>query len=300
MKFKVFIFVLFASFIAEAGVCIQINSENDTLMPNEQNAAKFIAEKEFQSEGAVIDGTCTETYTLTHLLLGSSIIVVMEKGGNRQSVVIEGKDELAKAYNQLARYFLKGISANYKNTTTENVIGTQAEPPRKIGSELNFIMMLGYGIQPTPDIGGGINWTLGLRYDLRYMFLDFEFGCGLWDAHGPDYLELNLVGFKGAYYFSEKDPASWYIGAGIRAGFYFLDNDDYDYDEDTAFSGSGVISIGHEWLRNSSKRFMVQFDAKFPFHSMKLENETYNGGQTIRETKRFYFPTLSINLGVGL
>jgi len=298
MKTILFILIFFGFSFIHAGVCIQINSENDTLMPNEQNAAKFMAEKEFQNEGAVIDGTCTETYTLTHLLLGSSIIVVMEKGDKRHSVVVEGKDELAKAYNQLARFFLKGITANYKNTTTENVVGTQAEVPTKISSELNFMMMLGYGIQPTPDIGGGINWTLGLRYDIRYMFLDFEFASGLWDAHGPEYLELNLVGFKGAYYFSEKDPASWYIGAGIRAGFYFLDVDDSS--DITEFSGSGIISIGHEWLRNTSKRLMIQFDAKFPFHTMKTESYEYDGTTREKETKRYYFPTISINIGVGL
>lgn len=294
MKLKVFLFLLFASFAAEAGVCIQVNAENDILMPNEQSAAKFVCEKEFQNEGAVIDGNCTETYTLTHLLLGSSIIVILEKGGHKESVIVEGKDELQKAYNQLARYYLKGISTNYKNTTTENVTETQAEPQKKLASELNFIMMIGYGIQPTPDIGGGINWTLGLRYDMRFMFLDFEFASGLWNAHGPEYMEFNAVGFRGAYYFKEKSPSSFYIGAGMRAGFYFFDGADLF---DSKFSGSGTVSVGYEWLRNTSKRFMVQFDAKFPFHNHKMRDYVGDGDY---ETKTYYFPTLAINIGVGL
>lgn len=294
MKAKIFLLLFFVSFVAEAGVCVQINTENDTLMPNEQNAAKFMCEKEFQKEGAVVDGTCTETYTLTHLLLGSSIVVILEKPGSRESVVVEGKDELSKAYNQLVRFFVKGVSTSYKNTTTENVVGTQAEKPVKLSSELNFIMMLGYGIQPTPDIGGGLNWTLGLRYDIRWMFLDFEFASGLWNAHGPGYMEFNLVGFRGAYYFKETSPGSLYIGAGMRAGFYILEDEDGDF----KFSGSGTLSIGYEWLRNTSKRFILQFDAKFPFHSMKAEY--YNGNTHDYENKNYYFPTLSINVGVGL
>lgn len=293
---KVVFFMLFtlAVFSVEAGVCIQINTENDTLMPNEQSAAKFICEKEFQNEGAVIDGSCTETYILTHLLLGNSIVIVLEKGDHKESVVVKGKDELQSAYNQLARYYLKGASTGYKNTTTENVLSTQAEKPKRLSSELNFMIMLGYGIQPVKDVGGGLNWTLGLRYDMRFMFLDFEFASGLWNAHGTEYMELNAVGFRGAYYFSEKNPGSFYIGAGMRAGFYFFDGADLF---DSKFSGSGTVSIGYEWLRNTSKRFMVQIDAKFPFHNHKLRDYIGDGDY---ETKTYYFPTISFNVGVGL
>ena len=291
MKLKIFLLLFLFTSAVHAGVCVKINAEKDTLMPNEQNAAKFICEDEFKKEGAAVDGKCEETYVLTHLLLGDSIVVVIEKAGVSQSVVVKGKDELKSAYNQLARYFIAGIDPNYRNTTTENVVSTQAENRTKLKSELNFIAMLGYGVQPTKDIGGGLNWTLGLRYDLRFMFLDFEFGSGLWNAHGPDYYEFNLVGIRGAYYFDETAARSLYIGAGLRAGFYFLECED-GYDDDVEFSGSGTVSIGYEWLRNTSKRFMVQFDAKFPFHAMRYEDDSGWGNM--------YFPTLSINVGVGL
>ncbi len=290
MKLKIFLLVFLVTSAVHAGVCIKINAEKDTLMPNEQNAAKFICENEFKKEGAVVDGKCEETYILTHLLLGDSIVVVIEKAGVSQSVVVKGKDELRSAYNQLARYFISGIDPNYKNTTAENVVSTQAENRTKLKSELNFMAMLGYGFQPTPDIGGGLNWTLGLRYDMRFMFLDFEFASGLWNAHGPNYLEINLIGIRGAYYFEETGAQSAYIGAGLRAGFYFLESDDYY--SDTEFSGSGTLSVGYEWLRNTSKRFMVQIDAKFPFHALKYETDD--------KWKHIYFPTISFNVGVGL
>jgi hypothetical protein len=289
MKVSAFFILILFSFVIHAGVCFEVNSENDTLMPNEQNAARYICEQEFVKEGAVVDGKCDETYVITHLILGNSIVVIIEKGAQKQSVVVADKEELTSAYNQLARAFLKGVPVGRRNTTTENVISTQANTSQKIKSELNFMIMLGYGLQPTKDVGGGINWTLGLRYDMRFMFLDFEFASGLYNAHGTKYFEFNLVGFKGAYYFDETSPSSFYLGAGIRAGFYFLEkkNDD-GWNEDLEFSGSGTVSIGHEWLRNTSKRFMVQLDGKFPFHTMKIDD------------KRYYFPTISINLGVGL
>ncbi len=287
------ILILFSSFLY-AGACFEINEQNDTLMPNESNAAKFICEQEFIKEGAVVDGKCDETYIITHLILGNSIVVIIEKGSEKHSVVVSGKDELPSAYNQLARAFLKGIPVSRKHTTTENVVSTQAETSRKIKSELNFMIQLGYGFQPTENIGGGINWTMGLRYDMRFMFLDFEFASGLYNAHGPTYFEFNLVGFKGAYYFSETSPSSFYLGAGIRAGFYFMEIDNNEYwGEDLEFSGSGIISLGHEWLRNTSKRFMVQLDAKFPFHTLKLNDHKGND-------RRYYFPTVSFNIGVGL
>jgi hypothetical protein len=295
MKYLTLSFLILFSFSVYAGVCFEVNSENDTLMPNEQNAAKYICEQEFIKEGAIVDGKCDVTYVITHLILGNSIVVIIEKGAEKHSIVIEKKEELAGAYNQLARAFLKGIPVDRKHTTTENVVGTQAKTSQKIKSELNFMILLGYGFQPTKDIGVGINWTLGLRYDMRFMFLDFEFASGLYNAHGPTYFEFNMVGFKGAYYFSETSPTSFYAGAGIRAGFYFLEINNSDYwGEDLEFSGSGTVSIGHEWLRNTSKRFMIQLDAKFPFHTMKIESDRYDG------YKKLYFPTISFNFGVGL
>jgi len=294
MKFSAFFVLVFFSFAIHAGVCFEVNSENDTLMPNEQNAARYICEQEFVKEGAIVDGKCDVTYVITHLILGNSIVVIIERGNEKQSVVVTNKEELQSAYNQLARAFLKGISVDRKNTTTENVISTQAKTSQKIKSELNFMIMLGYGFQPTKEIGGGINWTLGLRYDMRFMFLDFEFASGLYNAHGPTYFEFNMVGFKGGYYFAETSPSSFYIGAGIRAGFYFMEINNSEYHgEDIEFSGSGTISIGHEWLRNTSKRFMVQLDGKFPFHTLKIEDRKGNDA-------RFYFPTISFNIGVGL
>ncbi len=287
MKTQVFLIILLFTITAHAGACFKVDSERDTLMPAEQEAAKHICEQEFIKEGAVVSDECDVTYVILHLLLGDSIVVIIEKNGIKKSVAVSSRDELKKAYSQLARAFIKG----------ESTVGSQTERSEKIKSELNFLIMLGYGIQSTKDIGGGLNWTLGLRYDMRFMLIDFEFASGLYNSHGPEYFEFNLIGFKGAYYFQEKSPSSFYIGAGIRGGFYLLTNKrdknkngDYTYKEDIKFSGSGIVSVGKEWLRNTSKRFMVQFDAKFPFHVQRFKDES----------KKYYFPTLTLNVGIGL
>ena len=334
MKFKIFLILMLFTMVVEAGVCIKINTEKDKLTADEQTAAQYLCEQEFKKEGAVVDGKCDETYTLTHLILGESFVVVIEKADETQSVVVKGKNNLASAYTQFAKSFISNVDVPDKaavttetklvvapeqkvapmqeappietkpvdSLPTRKIVSTESKPvvvpptkevvSTKLKSELNFIMMLGYGIQPIKDVGGGINWTLGLRYDLRFMFIDFEFGCGEWNAHGPEYFEFNIVGMRGAYYFDEFGTQSWYLGGGLRAGFYFLNGENY-YD-DVELSGSATLSVGHEWLRNTSKRFILQLDAKFPFHAMELKDRDND------IKKRIYFPTISINIGVGL
>jgi hypothetical protein len=122
---------------ASAQTCIRIDESADMLAPNERRAALLLVQKQFELAGhRVVETGCQTTYTLSHIRLGSTIVVTITGAmGSREGKAL-GLDDLPAVYSQMVRSLTTGEPmGSIAVLDRTNVSAAQDRPPRRVQSE---------------------------------------------------------------------------------------------------------------------------------------------------------------------
>src|SRR5258708_3008618 len=94
---------------APADVCVTVDEAHDTLSPQDRAAAILLVARQFElaGRGAVSEG-CPAAYTVSHVMLGNTIVVTLSgPNGPREGTAL-GLDDLPALYSQLVRSMVTG------------------------------------------------------------------------------------------------------------------------------------------------------------------------------------------------
>ena len=312
-----FLFLLTgAARAASAQTCIRIDEPADMLAPNERTAALLLVQKQFELAGhRVAETGCQTTYTLSHIRLGSTIIVTITGPmGSREGKAL-GLDDLPAVYSQLVRSLTTGQPMGSLGVLDRtNVSAAQDVAPRRVRAEGYWYTRLGYGSfigQPsTPD---GAAFGFGYRAGFDRLMLDVSFLNGQLNGDGNYYTPggsiWSLIKLQGLMYTHPAANRSAYFGGGLSYGRSEIRTANSGEFPTSGGSGAGLqadLTVGYELLRAMSTRIFVQADVTLPFYHVQFEHFTYPGppvnGRYVAPTITFenkYAPSVALSIGFG-
>jgi hypothetical protein len=303
--------LLLAARTTSAQVCVSIDATHDMLSADERTAAVLLVSKQFELAGERVPGdTCATTYLLSHVRLGSTIIVTLSgPSGHREGTAI-GLEDLPPLYSQMVRSILTGRAIGSMGVVDRtNVTAAQDLEPRRVRSDSFWYARLGYaGIFASQTYGAP---ALGFGYraefdsvgvDVSFFNYAFHTSDGYYGSSSSAFTG-SLLKLEGMYFTNPKSNQTAYVGAGASWG-------GTDANVGTRYAhGSGLqgeLTTGYELGRATSVRFFVQADAILPFYKLTSETYTYptrlpNGVYPlpIVSTDHRYAPTLVVSIGIG-
>ena len=95
---------------ATAQTCVAIDEPRDMLSRDERAAAVLLVGKQFDLAGLpFMNRDCAETYTLSHIRLGTTIVVTLSAAKGSRQATARGLDDLpAVFYSQMVRALMTG------------------------------------------------------------------------------------------------------------------------------------------------------------------------------------------------
>ncbi len=284
----------FAS-VAHAQVCVTVDTQSDTLEPGDQRAVVKVVESAFRREGVeVIASPCGQEYTIYNLKLGKSVQAMINGPLGERSGRVNTIEDLPNIYGQMVRSLINGTPmTNDGSITRYNVTRDQAAP-RRVEADSLWYLRMGAGTVLGGDFNWGPTFGFGYRYELDHFGIDASANLYIGTENNVDSDEFD-VGVSGSllklmalYFFDARSNASLYAGAGISYGAAGVTTDNGSY----AGGGlQGELTGGFEFLRASTIRMFLAFDATFPFYN---SNQDVGFGE---DTK--YTPSLGLSLGFG-
>ena len=292
---------------ARADVCVTIDDAHDALSPQERTAATVLVSRQFELAGRrVVSGSCAEPYTVSHVRLGETIVVILSGADDRREGTARGLDDLPALYSQMVRSMVTGRPMTGFNVVDRtNVTASQASPQR-VQSDSFAYARLGYGAifgnqtQGVPSVG-----LLGYRHEVESFGIDVSF------------MNFQFKSANGAYS-STSSSGSWiklealhlrrpaanqttYLGGGLSWGGTSSSDNGLNRWEHSGGSGlQGELTAGYEVARASTVRLFVQADATLPFYT--LTSNSYSSVSNTRPsvtTRHQYAPSLAISMGLG-
>jgi len=281
-----------------ADVCVELDAARDNLNESERGATKSLLMQTLEEKGQhVVESGCQVTYRVHHIRLGDSVTVSLANGSGSRSLKVGKIDDVSKAYSQLVESLLSGKPLGVESGSIDRTNVTNAQvSPNRVEADSLWYARLGYGGIAADGLETGPAIGFGYRYELDLIGLDLSFfnfvltkSESSYDAFTGSWIRLGAV-----YYFDPFANNSLYVGGGVGwgAGAVFADNTDY--------SGSGIdvgLSGGMEFLRASSIRLFVQFDATVPTYT--LEGTRFDPTGLISTNESIYAPSFSLSLGLG-
>jgi hypothetical protein len=165
--------------------------------------------------------------------------------------------------------------------------------PRRVQSDnlgyvtVGYAATLGGDVAPGPTLGGGY------RYELDRFGVDVGVLLLMAQRDAPATQTGVHAGIRGLFFASPDASATPLLGLGLSFAALGSEIDHVGY------SGSGLvgrISLGYEFLRESTIRFLVEVDALLPaFTLARDEGEPVLSGAKAD----FWAPNLGLNLGIG-
>src|SRR5688572_11371740 len=177
----------------------------------------------------------------------------------------------------------------------------------RVPSESFIYVRLGYGSifgdqsYPGPAMGFGYRTEFdSFGFDVSFLNLQFKPRASYSSASRAT--TASLLKLEGLYFMNPRENASAYVGAGFSYGIT-----DFGGSRDFTFSPSvgrwhggglqGELTVGYEFLRQTSRRMFVQVDATLPFY--KAQWEPFSRINQNSRTDNRYAPALSISMGFG-
>jgi hypothetical protein len=299
--------------VSAAQTCVGIDEAHDTLSRDERTAAVLLVKRQFQLAGyGVADKPCEATYTVSHIRLGSTIVVSLSGPlGSREGRAL-GLDDLPAIYSQMVRSLTTGAPMGSLSVLDRaNVSAAQDLPPRRVQSEVLWYARVGHASLFGPTAHHGASFGFGFRAEFDRVGFDVSF-LNVHTSEPRSYSSsggsaMSLVKLEGLYYLSPSANRSAYAGAGLSYGRTDLrgtGSDGYH------FSGRGAglqaeLSAGYEIARVTSARFFVQANMTLPLYNVEFERYSFvhhSTGQILpptRTVERHYAPILAVSAGLG-
>jgi len=309
---KRFLHVLAASAIvfavsagsARADIWVAVEESRDTFNAADRTAAVILLSGKLEAEGQRIGkDNCTETYVVSHVRLGDTIIVTLEGPRGRRDGMAIGMADIPALYSQLVRALLTGrdVGSMLHVVDRTNVVVTQASPLR-VQSDSLFYVKLGYGSPLNSASHGGPATGFGVRRELDAFAIDVSFfNLQSQSTRGSDYFYYGGDGsISGSWikltalrYANRTSNSTAYWGGGASWGAV-SGSHDAKY-----WHGSGLqgeLTAGYEMLRASNIRAFVQTDVVLPFYSARSVTYMRTGPSIV---ERRYVPTATLSVGLG-
>ena len=270
---------------ASGQTCIVVDESRDMLARDERTAAVLLIGRQFEQAGQrIADRNCAETYTVSHIRLGSTIIVTLSgPAGSREGKAL-GLDDLPAVYSQLVRSITTGEPmGSLAVLDRTNVSASQDQPPRRVQSDGVWYARVGYGSLFGPAAAeGGAAIGFGYRAEFDRFGLDVSFLNFQLDEDGgysgPSSSSWSLVKLQGLYFTNPTGNRSAYFGGGLGYGRTEVrGSNSGDFMTSTYGSGSGLqagLIAGYEIARVTSARVFVQADVTLPFYSVVFERDS--------------------------
>ena len=302
---------------ASGQTCIVVDESRDMLARDERTAAVLLLGRQFEQAGQrIADRDCAATYTVSHIRLGSTIIVTLSgPTGSREGKAL-GLDDLPAVYSQLVRSITTGEPMGSLSILDRtNVSASQDQPPRRVQSDGVWYARVGYGSLFGPDAAqGGAAIGFGYRAEFNRLGLDFSFLNFQFDDDGgysgPNSSSSSLVKLQGLYFLNPDGNRSAYFGGGLSYGHTEVRGRTPGNLSPGAYgSGSGLqgaLTAGYEIARVTSARMFVQADVTLPFYSVVFEQYSFptppSAGRYALPTvtvEREYAPSIAVSVGLG-
>jgi hypothetical protein len=302
---------------ADAQTCVTIDEARDTLAQDERGAARLLISREFERAGRrVVDADCRDTYTLSHIRLGSTIIVTLADAARTWEGRAMGLDDLPAVYSQLVRSVMTGQPmGSLAVVDRDNVTAAQDQIPRRVQSDGYWHAKVGHSTLFGASARSAGAFGFGYRAEFDRLGLDLSF-LNLQLANTGSYRAGNssmssLIKLEGLYFLDPTGNRSAYVGGGLSYGRTSLrdaDTGDFLY-LSKYWNGSGLqgeLTAGYEIARVTSARVFVQADVTLPFYSVVSETFGYPrsspSGGYIPPTvtlERNYVPSATVSIGFG-
>lgn len=299
---------------ASAQTCIAIDESRDTFGQDERTAALLLIGKQFELAGQrVVKVDCTATYTVSHIRLGTTIIVTLSgPAGSREGTAL-GLDDLPAVYSQMVRSLTTGRPmGSLAVVDRTNVSASQDLPPRRVRTEGYWYTRLGYGSLFSQSTHNGAAFGFGYRAEFNRIGLEVSFlNVQLDDGSGyytPSGSASSLIKLQGLYFSNPTGNRSAYFGGGLsygRADIRTWNTVDYPKSGHGAGLQAG-LTAGYEIARVTSARLFVQADVTLPFYDVLFESYSYpqtpSNGRYVAPAvtiERQYAPSLAVSVGVG-
>ena len=298
---------------ASAQTCIVIDEQHDMLGRDERTAARLLVSKQFELAGRrIVDRDCAETYTVSHIRLGSMITVTLSGPAGKREATAIGLDDLPAVYSQMVRSITTGQPMGMAVVDRTNVSATQDLPPRRVHTEGYWHARVGFGSLFGESTHNGASFGFGYRTQFDRLGLDVSFlnaqlnnGTGYYGANSSAW---TLIKLQGLYFTNPTGNRSAYVGGGLGYGHMMLD-DSAGGGYSTSGHGSGLqgsLTGGYEIARATSARVFIQADATLPFYNLHFQRYSYpeppvNGRYSppVVTMERRYVPSLTISVGFG-
>jgi hypothetical protein len=309
--------VMFTAVTARAGgaqTCIAIDESHDTLGRDERMAALLMVGKQFELAGhRVVKSDCAATYTVSHIRLGTTIIVTLSgPTGSREATAL-GLDDLPAVYSQMVRSLTTGQPmGSLAVVDRTNVSASQDLPPRRVHTEGYWYARLGYGTLLGESTHNGATFGFGYRAEFNRLGLDASFlNVQLSDASGyyaPSSSASSLIKLQGLFFSNPVGNRSAYFGGGLGYGRTDVRTSNTgDYPKSGRGAGlQGGLTAGYEIARVTSACVFIQADVTLPFYDVLAETFSYPqaplNGRYVAPTvtiERQYAPSVAVSVGFG-
>jgi hypothetical protein len=299
---------------ATAQTCIRIDESHDTLAQDERPAALLLVRKQFELAGhRVAETGCQTTYTLSHIRLGSTIIVTLSGAmGSREGQAL-GLDDLPAVYSQLVRSLTTGQPMGSLGVLDRtNVSASQDLPPRRIQSDGYWYARVGHASLLGPVRHHAASFGFGYRAEFNRLGLELSFlNLQLDDSgayYGPGSSAVSLIKLEGLYFSNPTANRSAYFGGGVSYGRTQIRASN-GADFPTTGSGAGLqgeLTLGYEIARVTSARLFAQADVTLPIYDVVAETFSYPAGSSngryappTISIEPQYAPSLTLSVGLG-
>ena len=288
---------------AGADVCITVDAAHDTFSPQDRTAAVLLMAKQFELAGKqVVPEGCAAAYTVSHVMLGNTIMVTVSgPNGHREGTAI-GFDDLPALYSQMVRSIVTGRPMSGFNVIDRtNVTASQASPKRVQSNSFGYAR-LGYSAIFGDHSYAGPAVGFGYRAELDSFGIDVSFGNFQFktpDSNSNNYYYTassngsfagSLLKLEGLHFTNPTANTTTYFGGGLSYGGTTFGS---------GWHGSGLqgeLTVGYELPRASTLRVFVQADAVLPFYTATAETFSSKSGYA---TSHRYAPSFSVSLGLG-
>lgn len=297
------IVVLGCAAAARADVCVAIDEAHDSLIPADRAAAVLLVGKQFELNGEhVVAPACTNLYTVSHIVLGNTIIVTIAGPRGQRDGRALGIDDLPPLYSQMVRSIVTGKPMSGFNVVDRTNVTVAQSASERVEAESLWYARLGYGGVFGDQFYGGPAVGFGYRFELESFGVDvsfLNFQSKQSDAYvsSPTYngaFTGSALKLEGLYFLNPKANHTTYVGGGLSWG-----GADFGYN----WHGDGLqgeLTAGHELFRASTLRSFIQADATLPFYNVSAVRYPSDPRRlTPITTDHRYAPSLTVSLGFG-
>jgi|GEM_PF-1091090 len=299
-----------ASQAAPPVICLTIDATQDTLELQDRGPALILLGREFTQSGwRVVTQGCTETYAVSHVVLGRWITVRIEGPRGVREGRAAGLEDLPALYSQMARSFVTGKPLGSLDLIDRDNVTEAQTTTKRVAVDTFHYARLGGGVLSGDRTYAAPVFGLGYRAEFDTFALDVAYLTYQVTNQGAGYgtsgaSSIALFRIAGLHFFNGKKQASSYAGGGLSWGWTQINHSSGAYSSSyssSTWAGSGLrgeVTGGYEFTRATRARTFVQADLVLPFYRLAASSYSYpKTGAGAQGT--LYSASLTISVGVG-